>query len=92
MNKKGIVKLKEKPDVFCKVFEDNTGALELATVPKLRPRTKHTNLVYHYFREHVRTKQIYTIKVDTLNQVGDLFTKPLAQNLFQKFRKIIMGW
>ena len=92
MNEKGIVKLKEKPDVFCKVFEDNTGALELATVPKLRLRTKHMNLVYHHFREYVRTKQIDTIKVDTPNQVVDLFTKPLYQNLFQKFRKITMGW
>ena len=28
----------------CTVFEDNLGALELATVPKMRPCTKHINV------------------------------------------------
>ncbi|KAL7475502.1 hypothetical protein ACHAW6_001413, partial [Cyclotella cf. meneghiniana] len=32
------------PIVYCKVFEDNTGALELACLPKLCPRTKHINI------------------------------------------------
>ncbi len=36
-----------------KVFEDNSGALELARLHKLR-RTKHINVCYHHFREHVR--------------------------------------
>jgi hypothetical protein len=43
-----------KPHVHCKVFEDNSGALELARLPKLRPRTKHINVCYHHFHEHVR--------------------------------------
>jgi hypothetical protein len=42
------------PNVFCKVFKDNSGALELARLPKLHPRTKHINTCYHHFREHVR--------------------------------------
>mmetsp|Transcript_39616 Transcript_39616/g.95738 ORF Transcript_39616/g.95738 Transcript_39616/m.95738 type:complete len:82 (+) Transcript_39616:234-479(+) len=29
--------------VHCKVFEDNSGALEIAKVHKFRPRTKHLN-------------------------------------------------
>jgi hypothetical protein len=33
-----------KPYVYCVVFEDNSGALELARFPKLRPRTKHINV------------------------------------------------
>jgi hypothetical protein len=32
-----------KPYVYCKVFEDNSGALELARLQKLCPRTKHIN-------------------------------------------------
>eukprot|EP00957_Ditylum_brightwellii_P071615 5444666-Ditylum_brightwellii.AAC.1 len=32
------------PDVYCTAFEDSTGALELAHVLKMRPRTKHVNL------------------------------------------------
>ena len=42
-----------KPTVRCTVFEDNSWALELANVPKMRPRTKHINNKYHHFREHV---------------------------------------
>jgi hypothetical protein len=36
-------------DVKCKAFEDNNGALEMATIHKLRPRTKHIKLKYHHF-------------------------------------------
>jgi hypothetical protein len=38
-----------KPHVYCKVFEDNSRALELARLPKLCPRTKHINVCYHHF-------------------------------------------
>ena len=41
------------PKVHCTVFEDNSGARELARLPKIRPRTKHINQLYHHFREHV---------------------------------------
>ena len=81
-----------KPEVRCKAFEDNTGALTLATVPKMRPRTKHINLVYHHFREAVRDGLVTIISVGTKDQVGDMFTKPLPQNDFVKFRKLLMGW
>ena len=29
------------PVVHCKVFEDNSGALEMGRLPKMRPGTKH---------------------------------------------------
>ena len=32
------------PIVQSKAFEDNLGAIELAKLPKIRPRTKHTNV------------------------------------------------
>ena len=35
--------------VHCRVFEDNSGALEIATNPKFRPRTKHINQRFHFF-------------------------------------------
>jgi hypothetical protein len=67
-----------KPYVYCKVFEDNSGALELARLPKLRPRTKHINVCYHHFREHVRKGLIKIFPVDTTNQIADTLTKALA--------------
>ena len=41
-------------DVFCHAFEDDSGALEIAKLPKMHPRTKHINICYHHFRERVR--------------------------------------
>ena len=38
-----------KPYVYCKVFEDNSGALNLARIPKHCHRTKHINVCYHHF-------------------------------------------
>jgi hypothetical protein len=42
------------PKVHCKVFEDNVGALEMARLPKMRPRTKHLCIQLYHFRERVR--------------------------------------
>jgi hypothetical protein len=42
------------PKVYSKAYEDNSGVLELAKTPKMRPRTKHINLVFHHFRDYVR--------------------------------------
>ena len=80
-----------EPHVYCKVFEDNSGALELARLPKLRPRTKHINVAYHHFREHVREGLIKIFPVSTHDQIADIFTKPLAQNTFTKHRKFLCG-
>jgi hypothetical protein len=38
--------LNATPKIHCKVFEDNAGAIEIANVPKMRPRTKHLNIKY----------------------------------------------
>ncbi len=79
------------PYVYCKDFEDNSGALELARLPKLRPRTKHINVCYHHFREHVCKGLIKIFPVSTEDQVADMITKALSQNLFQRHRRFFCG-
>jgi hypothetical protein len=86
----GFKILSSAPRVYCKAFEDNSGALELARLPKIRPRTKHINIKYHHFREHVRLGLIKIFPISTENQLADIFTKPLAQNLFLKLRKALL--
>ena len=80
------------PKIYCKAFEDNMGAIELAKTPKMRPRTKHINLVYHHFREHVREGLIDIISIDTKNQIADMLTKPLQQNMFVYLRNKLLHW
>ena len=78
--------------VHCTVFEDNSGALELARLPKIRPRTKHINQAFHHFREHVERGDIIVHATPTDEQIADILTKPLPEAMFQKHRQSIMGW
>ena len=80
-----------QPQIYCKVFEDNSGALDLAQLPKLRPRTKHINICYNHFREHVRLGHIKILPISTDDQIADALTKPLAQNAFCRHRKYLCG-
>ena len=89
---KKIMILPQNTQVYCKCFEDNSGALELASNPKLRPRTKHINIIYHHFREYVRKGLVKVHPITTDEQIADLFTKPLSQNMFVKLRKKVMNW
>ena len=88
----GIPNVKTTPTIHCKAFEDNSGALEIAKLPKLRPRTKHMNVQLHHFRQHVSEKRLSLVATSTENQLADAMTKPLGIELFRKHRKSIMGW
>ena len=80
------------PKVHCTVFEDNSGALEQACLPKSRPCTKHINQAFHHFCEHVEHKDIIVNAMPTEDQIADILTKPLPKASFKKHRQSIMGW
>jgi hypothetical protein len=80
------------PTIKCTVFEDNEGAKAMATVPKMRPRTKHINGRMHHFRGAVASGKLKIESIDTSDQLADIGTKPLAKDLFTRLRKEIMGW
>jgi len=73
-------------------YEDNNGALELAKVPKMRPRTKHIALKYHHFREYVRDGSVRIHPIDSREQVADIFTKALPKDAFIYLRNKLCGW
>ena len=82
----------EKAKIFCRVFEDNSGAIEMAKNHKYRPRTKHLNVKLHHFRDYIDSGQITVHKIDTAEQLADYLTKPLCIEMFQKLRAKVMGW
>ena len=51
--------------IHYKAFEDNSGALEMAKVPKMRPCTKHMNNMYHHFQKSVQNNEVTLIVVKT---------------------------
>ena len=53
------------PIVKCKVFEDNTSCIKVATAPSMTPRTKHIALKYHHFRSFVKSGQIEIFSIGT---------------------------
>ena len=80
------------PKVTCRVFEDNVGALELASAHKLRPRTKHLAVQLHHFRQHALDKKVLVEKIATTHQRADIFTKALPRDAFRCLRRTIIGW
>jgi hypothetical protein len=74
------------------MFEDNQGAVEMANVPKMRPRTKHLNIKYHFFRQYVEDGTLQVVHISGEDQMADVLTKPLEETSFQKHRQAIAGW
>ena len=69
------------------IFEDNNGALQLAQAPKISPRTKHIAVKYHFFRDKIgEDKGILLKKIESINQIADLFTKGLTSQLCEPLR------
>ncbi|KAI2509499.1 hypothetical protein MHU86_4876 [Fragilaria crotonensis] len=83
------------PRLHCRVFEDNSGAIELATSvknPKMRPRTRHINTKYHHFRNKVQDGTISIHSVSTEDMLADILTKICNEETHTKLRKQLMGW
>jgi hypothetical protein len=78
--------------MHCKVFEDNSGALEIAKVHKYRPRTKHLNVKLHHFCDYVTRGEISINPINTKDQLADYLTKPVTAETLQRLRKEVMGW
>jgi hypothetical protein len=83
------------PEVHCKVFEDSSGALEVATSakhPKMRPRTKHINNKNHHFTESVLSGKVKILSVSTKEMLADILTKNCNKETLNRLRPQIMGW
>jgi hypothetical protein len=88
----GFKAINKEPRVYCKAFEDDSGALELAYLPKMWPCTKHINMQYHCFHEQVWLGLIKVFPISTDQQLADIFMKPLAQNTFLNLWKALLHY
>jgi hypothetical protein len=83
-------------NMHVKIHEDNVGALTLANMEpgRFTPRSKHYALRLHWFRSKVfdPSNNISIVKVNTKDQLGDLFTKGLGTEDFVRLRARLMGW
>jgi hypothetical protein len=79
------------PTIRCKAFEDNSGAMAIARMPRARPRTKHMAIRFHHFKNHVG-KDVDIEKVSTDEQHGDMQTKSLPCDKMVYHQKFVQGW
>ncbi len=67
------------------VHEDNLGALVLAETssPQFMPRSKYYATKTIWFREEINRHGIILLKIETSEQLGNMFTKGLAKPTFE---------
>ena len=78
--------------MYSKVFEDNNGALILASMPRMTPHSKHIAVKYHFFKEHVQTGWLQLVEVESANQMADCLTKGLEKTMFEHTQKMLCRW
>ena len=79
-------------NIRCKVYEDNSGALDIAKEYKYRPRTKFLNIKLHHFRDYLYQGEITINKVSNHYQRANYLVKPLDEVTHKKNRKKVQGW
>lgn len=68
---------------------DNRAAKCLIEDPLSAARTKHIEIVFHHVREKVKRQQMKFVPIPTAENVADVLTKPLPQQLFAKHRQAL---
>ena len=79
------------------IWEDNNGALLLATNQRITNRTKYFHIKWHHFWSLVQTREnpsgfIQVEKINTEAQRADYLTKGLSREVFERNRKLAQGW
>jgi hypothetical protein len=75
------------------IYEDNASCIAIATKDShYKPRTKHISLKYHHFKDYIKSGAICITKVPTMDNLADIFTKPLTQTIHDCLRVRMLGW
>jgi len=72
-----------------KIYEDNTGAIALAKYGNLTKNSKYIEVHSHYIHENYNLGIIDIIKINTDDNLADIFTKSLGSTKFKKFRNLL---
>ena len=67
------------------IHEDNAGAFILANTfpPQFTPRSKYYASKTIWFRKEINKREIKLLKIETVEQLGDIFTKGLLRGSFE---------
>ena len=74
-----------------KLFGDNLGVIQNASMPAATLQKKHTAISFHRVRECVAAKIIEPHKIDGKDNSADIFTKPVDGATF-KYHAWALMW
>ena len=76
----------EKP---IKIYEDNSDAIAISKFGNMTKNSKHIEVQYYYINEYYKKDIINILKIESENNLADIFTKSLCKIKFEKFRKLL---
>jgi hypothetical protein len=80
-----------------KVYENNQSCIAMANNHKFSPWTKHIAIKYQHFRKHGTTQSnpngfILIVYCSTNDQIADIFTKPVQDDIFFGLQNLLLNW
>ena len=79
--------------IRAKVHVDNNDAISFAHRMGASARTKCIHTKHWFFKEHVgEGSSIDVVRIDSEDNLADLFTKGVEEHLFVPLRDKLMGW
>jgi len=79
----------QKQDTLTVIFCDNKSVIALSKNSVFHGRSKHIDIRFHKIRELVAEKEVVIEYCPIEEQVIDMFTKPLKEELFYKLKKML---
>lgn len=70
------------PNHSATIWCDNVSAIYLTSNPVFHARTKHVEIDYHFIRDQIRLGIVSIRFLKSADQIADILTKPLGQQLF----------
>ena len=77
----------EVPEIYC----DSQSAIYWSEDPVQHQRNKHIELKYYFIRDVVGKRLVKVFKINTLNNVADLMTKPATKTMTENLVPAMMG-
>lgn len=71
------------------IYCDNSSTIKLSKNPVLHDSSKHIDVRYHFLRDLSREGVVELLYCGTHEQIADVMTKPLKQDVFQKLRSAL---
>jgi len=91
-HREGFCLMASTLQVHWHVFEDNSGAFEMAKNPKYHPHTKHIATKHHHFHSYVECGDIVVLLITTVDQCADSLMKGTLIDLFEAHQLANQGW